>query len=91
MYNYSIVFVVLMGMGTVFFGLVGLIILTTLVSRIVREKEKPEETAPPVLPAAPAEPVPKENGIQLAARVFVVLADELHIDLKDTRLTIEKV
>ena len=37
--DYSIIFVCLMGMGTVFFGLICLIVLTTLLGRICGRKQ----------------------------------------------------
>ena len=38
--DYSIIFVCLMGMGTVFFGLICLIVLTTLLGRVCGQKQQ---------------------------------------------------
>ena len=49
--DYSIIFVCLMGMGTVFFGLICLIVLTTLLGRICGRKQ---QAAPAAAISAPA-------------------------------------
>lgn len=48
--EYSSIFVCLMGMGTVFFGLICLIVLTYLMSAVVGRGKK---AAPAPVPAAP--------------------------------------
>lgn len=50
--DYSSLFVCLMGMGTVFFGLICLIVLTTLMSAICGRGHSPAAPVPAV-PAAP--------------------------------------
>lgn len=52
--EYSSIFVCLMGMGTVFFGLICLIALTYLMSAVVGRGKK---AAPAPVPAAPRPPV----------------------------------
>ena len=54
--DYSIIFVCLMGMGTVFFGLICLIVLTTLLGRVCGQKQQaaPAAAAVPAPAAAPA-------------------------------------
>ena len=49
--DYSIIFVCLMGMGTVFFGLICLIVLTTLLGRVCGQKQ---QSAPAAVSPAPA-------------------------------------
>ena len=73
--DYSSVFVVLMGMGTVFFGLICLIVLTSIMGRILGR-----EAAPAV--AAPAEP----NRQELVAAVSAAIAEELGTDITGIRI-----
>ena len=57
-------FVVLMGMGTVFFGLICIILLTTLMGKIMGVSKAAPAAAKPVA-AAPAAPAPaKVEAIQ---------------------------
>ena len=51
--EYSSLFVCLMGMGTVFFGLICLIVLTTVMGKTVGGRTAPA-AAPAPVPAAPA-------------------------------------
>lgn len=87
MNDYSSIFVIFMGLGTVFFGLVCLIALTTLMGRILSAAPAPVpaaagRTAPvPAVPAA-AEP----NRQELAAAVSAAIAEELGIDITGLRI-----
>ena len=54
--DYSIPFVCLMGMGTVFFGLICLILLTMVMSRVCKAIQKPAPAAAPVPAVAVPEP-----------------------------------
>ena len=56
--EYSSIFVCLMGMGTVFFGLICLIALTYLMSAVVGRGKK---AAPAPVPAAPYPPRWRRN------------------------------
>lgn len=87
-------FVVVMGMGIVFFGLICIVVLCTVMSAIVRSLEKTsaaEVSAAPV-PAVPAEPEPIANRQELVAAISAVLAEELGKDVSAIRiLSLKKV
>ena len=76
---YSNLFVTLMGIGTVFFGLICIIILTMLMGKVLKSDAKPA-TAPAAAapkaaaPAAPAVNTAKEQEI-LAAVIAAVTED----------------
>ena len=75
-----------MGMGTVFFGLICLIFLTYLTSRIclLGEKNCPAVPAVPTIPAAHSTvPVRQE---ELVAAVSAALAEELGTDITGIRI-----
>lgn len=81
--DYSSVFVCLMGMGTVFFGLNCLIILTTIMGRLCglgRKKDSPAAAA--AVPAA----VPQVNQQELVAAVSAAIAEELGTDITGIRI-----
>ena len=85
--DYSIIFVCLMGMGTVFFGLICLIVLTTLLGRIVgRKQEAAAATASaPAVEAA-------VNQQELIAAVSAAIAEDLGTDITGIRiLSVKKV
>ena len=73
---YSPLFVTLMGIGTVFFGLICIIVLTTVMGSVLKSKSKPAPAAAPVAaaPAAPAVNTAKEQEI-LAAVIVAVTED----------------
>ena len=86
--DYSSLFVCLMGMGTVFFGLICLIILTTLMGRIVGHPDAAVSAA--AAPTAPAAAEP--NRQELIAAVSAAIAEELGTDITGIRiLSIKKV
>ena len=86
--DYSIIFVCLMGMGTVFFGLICLIVLTTLLGRICGRKQ---QAAPEAAISAPAA-VPAVNQQELIAAVSAAIAEDLGTDITGIRiLSIKKV
>lgn len=82
--DYSSVFVVLMGMGTVFFGLICLIVLTSIMGRILGREAAPAVSAAPAAPvaAAPVEP----NRQELVAAVSAAIAEELGTDITGIRI-----
>ena len=91
-------FVVVMGMGIVFIGLICIVVLCTYMSKIVRLLEKND--APAAAPAAPvqtqapaavqAEPI--ANRQELVAAISAVLAEELGTDVSAIRiLSLKKV
>lgn len=76
---YSPLFVTLMGIGTVFFGLICIIVLTTIMGSVLKSKSKPAAPAPAAAPkaaapAAPAVDTAKEQEI-LAAVIAAVTED----------------
>ena len=68
----SSLFVCLMGMGTVFFGLICLIVLTMIMGKIVGGH------------AAPA--APEGNRQEIAAAVAAAIAEELGTDITGIRI-----
>ena len=86
--DYSTIFVCLMGMGTVFFGLICLIVLTTLLGRLCGRKQ---QAAPAAAISAPAA-APAVNQQELIAAVSAAIAEELGTDITGIRiLSIKKV
>lgn len=81
--EYSSLFVCLMGMGTVFFGLICLIVLTTVMGKIVGGHAAPA-AAPAAIPAAPAAAEP--NRQELVAAVSAAIAEELGTDITGIRI-----
>ena len=81
--DYSSLFVCLMGMGTVFFGLICLIVLTTLMSAICGRGQSPAAPVPAV-PAAP--PAPAEDRQALAAAIAAAVAEDLGTDITGIRI-----
>lgn len=84
-------FVSMMGMGVIFFGLICLIALTSVIRQIV---SKLESSTP--APAAPAAPIPAADVIpnrqELVAAISVALAEELGEDVSAIRiLSLKKV
>ena len=89
--EYSSLFVCLMGMGTVFFGLICLIALTMIMGTIVGRNAP---VAPPIPAAAPAPAVvnrapvaaPEGNRQEIAAAVSAAIAEELGTDITGIRI-----
>ena len=81
--EYSSLFVCLMGMGTVFFGLICLIVLTTVMGKTVGGRTAPA-AAPAPVPAAPAAAEP--NRQELVAAVSAAIAEELGTDITGIRI-----
>lgn len=81
--DYSIIFVCLMGLGTVFFGLICLIVLTTLLGRVCGQKQQaaPAAAAVPAPAAAPA-----VNQQEMIAAVSAAIAEELGTDITGIRI-----
>ena len=76
--DYSLWFVCLMGMGTVFFGLVCIIILTKLMSAVLGKKPEPAQSA-----SRSADALPQT---ELVAAVSAALAEELGTDITGIRI-----
>ena len=79
--DYSLWFVCLMGMGTVFFGLVCIIILTKLMSAVLGKKPAPAQSASRSAAALPQTVTP-----ELVAAVSAALAEELGTDITGIRI-----
>jgi len=80
--DYSNIFVCLMGLGTVFFGLSCLIALTALMGRVCGHIRQTSPSVPvPVPPAAP-----ERNQQELVAAVSAALAEELGTDITGIRI-----
>lgn len=77
---YSPVFVTLMGIGTVFFGLICIIFLTVAMGGVMKTSAKAPAKTPAAAPAAPA-PAPKPQGMQpeIVAAITAVLSEEVGI------------
>lgn len=82
--DYSSAFVCLMGMGTVFFGLICLIILTTIMGRICGHGQQAAPAAAPAVPAPAA--APQVNQQELVAAVSAAIAEELGTDITGIRI-----
>lgn len=80
--DYSSVFVCLMGMGTVFFGLICLIVLTTILGRVCGRAQQPA----PAAPAVPAAAAPEPDRQALVAAVSAAIAEELGTDITGIRI-----
>lgn len=82
--DYSHLFVCLMGMGTVFFGLICLIALTGVMSAVLRSMGKQQAAAPPV----PVPPAPATGAVtpELIAAVSAAVAEDLGTDITGIRI-----
>jgi len=79
--GYSSLFVGLMGMGTVFFGLICLIAITYGMSFLCGT----EKSAPAVSPSAPA-PAPAAISPELVAAISAAVAEDLGTDITGIRI-----
>ena len=76
--EYSNLFVVLMGIGTVFFGLICIIVLTLLMGKIIGGGEAPKAAAAPAAaPKAAAPAAPVVDNAPVVAAIAAVLSEEL--------------
>ena len=83
--EYSPIFVTLMGIGTVFFGLICIIFLTMVMGAVLKGKEK----APAAAAAAPvAAPAPKPQGMQpeIVAAITAALSEEIGISSRSMNI-----
>lgn len=89
--NYSSVFVCLMGIGTVFFGLICLIVLTTLMGKLCTPKQSAAAPAAAAA-AAPTLAAAEPNRQEMIAAISAALAEELGMDITGIRiLSVKKV
>ena len=77
---YSPLFVTLMGIGTVFFGLICIIVLTTVMGSVLKSKSKPAAPTPAAAPKAAAPAAPAVNTAkeqEILAAVIAAVTEEL--------------
>ena len=86
--TYGPAFVCLFGMGTVFAGLICIIILTSIMGKIVGSAAKKSEAAAPAAAAPVAQAASKEipNRQALIAAISCVLAEEMGTDVTGIRI-----
>ena len=79
--EYSSLFVTLMGIGTVFFGLICIIFLTTIMGGLMKNQKKAMPAAAAAAPAAAPAPAPKPQGMQpeIVAAITAALSEEIGI------------
>lgn len=82
--EYSPLFVTLMGIGTVFFGLICIIFLTTIMGGLMKNQKK---AMPAAAAAAPA-PAPKPQGMQpeIVAAITAALSEEIGIPARSMNI-----
>ncbi|MBQ2274530.1 MAG: OadG family protein [Clostridia bacterium] len=83
MKEYALEFVCAMGVGTVFVGLICLIIICSVIGAFCRIGTKKKEVAP----VAPAAPAVIENKQEILAAVSAAIAEELGTDVSAIRIT----
>ena len=77
---YSPLFVTLMGIGTVFFGLICIIVLTTVMGSVLKSKSKPAAPTPAAAPKAAAPAAPAVNTAteqEILAAVIAAVTEDL--------------
>lgn len=83
--DYSNLFVVLMGLGTVFAGLLCIILLVTLMSWVCARTSAPKTV--PQMPAAPAAmPAPGAVTPAMMAAVAAAIAEDMGTDVSAIRI-----
>lgn len=86
----SNLFVVLMGVGTVFFGLICIIVLSTAMSAICRSMgggtPVPAPAAAPAAPAQAARPAAIPNRQAMIAAISAAIAEDLGTDITGVRI-----
>lgn len=82
--DYSNLFVCLMGLCTVFIGLICIIALVTVMSAVVRKTEK--KPVPASSPVSAAQPASSEITPELVAAVSAAIAEDLGSDVSAIRI-----
>lgn len=82
--EYSNFFVTAMGIGTVFFALSCLVILTKIMSAVIGKQTAPAPVAVPPAAAPAAAPVAKDPAMMAA--ISAALAEELGTDITALRI-----
>ena len=83
----SIASVCVMGIVTVFIGLICLIFITNIMSAICRKTSKPEPVQSPAKPAPSQKAAPIANKQEIIAGVCAVIAEELGTDVSNIKVT----
>ena len=86
--EYSSLFVTLMGIGTVFFGLICIIFLTMGMGAVLKGKEKATAAAAAAPAAAAPAPAPKPQGLQpeIVAAITAALSEEVGISSRSMNI-----
>lgn len=81
-------FIVLLGMGTVFLGLICIVFMCYGMSAIVKKFKKDEEKAEmaSIVPAAPVSPAPVADRQAVIAATCAVIAEELGADVRNLKV-----
>lgn len=89
----SLLFVVLMGVGTVFFGLICIIFLSSIMSKILMGMEKKDAAPVAAAPAAPAvQNTAIPNRQAMIAAIAAAIAEDLGTDASGIRiLSVKKI
>ena len=84
--EYSSLFVTLMGIGTVFFGLICIIFLTMAMGAVLKGSNKAPAAA--AAPAAAPAPAPTPQGMQpeIVAAITAALSEEIGIPSKSMNI-----
>ena len=82
---YSNLFVCLMGMGTVFVGLVCIVFLVKIMSAVCRSTERGKNTAPTAVPVAPV-PAANSDKAALMAAIAAAIAADMGTDTANIRI-----
>ena len=85
-------FVIVMGLGTVFIGLISIIILCKLLGAVCsimegKSTQTPAPAAPAVATPAPAPTKSTTNRQEVIAAIGVAIAEELDVDVSAIRIT----
>ena len=86
--EYSNLFVVLMGLCTVFIGLICIIILVSIMSNIVQRTDRKKETASAAPASATAAPASSAGQVtpELVAAISAVIAEQMGTDVSAIRI-----
>ena len=88
--DYSNLFVCLMGLCTVFIGLICIIVLVSVMSAIVRKTDKAMERSAAAPPSAPAPAGQQSEGSkvtpELIAAISAVIAEDMGTDVSAIRI-----
>ncbi len=82
----SIALVCIIGIATVFVGLICLIAITMIMSAVIRSLKRPDKAMAPNLSSAAAN-APIANKAEIIAGVCAVIAEELGEDVSNIRVT----